>query len=315
MRPTTRRSVPKLTGMQPVVKQMPAGPVAGAREWTDVSVDEAIRRLRADPSWADLVRDAYLGRDVADSARRFSASGEFQEVKAILADLLQGGAVLDIGAGTGIASAALLSAGARRVVALEPDPSDEVGRGAIARLDPEMRIEVVDGFGEAIPFPSEAFDVVYVRQLLHHAEDLQQLVSECARVLRTGGVLMACREHVVDNEAQLAAFLATHPVHRLAGGENAYSLPEYLAAISNAGLRLDRVFGPLDSVINAFPMARSREDLDAAPRRALQRRFGLAGALAGHVPGVQSLVAARMRRSAQSVPGRLYSFVASKPAG
>jgi hypothetical protein len=38
-------------------------------------------------------------------------------------------------------------------------------------------------------------------------------------------VLLATREHVVDDPAQHAEFLARHPVHQLAGGENAFSLP------------------------------------------------------------------------------------------
>lgn len=296
------------------VVEEPPSPIPAAREQNDITVDEAVRRLRADPAWADLVRDAYLGRDVEDSARRFLASAEFQEVRQLLGASLKGACVLDIGAGTGIASMAFLSAGARRVIALEPDPSDEVGRGAIGRMDPQGHLEVVEAYGESIPLETGSVDIVYLRQLLHHARDLPKLMAECARVLRPGGVLLACREHVVDNSAQLAAFLAEHPIHRLAGGENAFSLSEYLAAMRDAGLRLERVIGPRDSVINAFPLVRSSEELAELPRRALERRFGLLGRLAGHMPGVQRLVRARMRRSAGSVPGRLYSFLASKPA-
>ncbi len=51
-----------------------------------MTIDEAIRSLRHDPRYADLVRDAYLGRDVADSVRRFETSAEFQAVRAILGE-------------------------------------------------------------------------------------------------------------------------------------------------------------------------------------------------------------------------------------
>ena len=99
-----------------------------------MSIDEAIRTLRASPAHVNLVRDAYLGRNVKDSAERFLSSAEFQAVRVLLHGYLEGAVVLDMGAGTGIASYAMLAAGAGKVIALEPDPSDEVGRGAIGRL-------------------------------------------------------------------------------------------------------------------------------------------------------------------------------------
>jgi SAM-dependent methyltransferase len=272
-----------------------------------MTVDEAIRFLRTDPAHAELVRDAYLGRDVAGSALRFAASGEFAEVLGLLGPRLRGAVVLDLGAGTGIASAALLGAGAVRVLAVEPDPSDEVGRGAISRLDPEERIQVLDGFGEAIPVDDASVDIVYARQVLHHATDLPQVLRECARVLTPGGVLLACREHVVENAEERAAFLAAHPVHRLAGGENAYSLAEYVSAIRSSGLVLDRVIGPWESVINAFPLVRTAAELRNHARNALVRRWGVAGRLASHVPGVQAVVRRRIERD---TPGRMYTFLA-----
>ena len=114
----------------------------------DLTIDEAILWLRADPSSADLVVDSYLGRDVADSADRFLRSAEFAEVKQLIGPMLHHAVVADIGAGTGIASYALLKSGAWRVFAVEPDASEEVGRGAIERLreDTSTPIEIVDGW-------------------------------------------------------------------------------------------------------------------------------------------------------------------------
>ncbi len=285
-------------------------PAPGALSEDGLSVDEAVRILRADPTRADLVRDAYLGRDLADSARRFARSGEFVEVARLLGDRLVGATVVDLGAGTGIASHALLEAGAGRVIAVEPDPSDEVGRGAIARLDPGGRIEVRDGYGEALPLPDASVDLIYARQVLHHARDLRRVAAECARVLRPGGVLLACREHVVEGPEELRAFLAAHPVHQLAGGENAFALREYTDAIERAGLALLRVLGPWESVINAYPMVKSVEELSDHARAALARRFGLIGRVAALVPGVQALVRRRIQRTD---PGRLFTFLAVKP--
>jgi ubiquinone/menaquinone biosynthesis C-methylase UbiE len=275
-----------------------------------MSIDEAVWTLRVSPAHVALVRDAYLGRDVKDSAERFLSSAEFQAVRILLRKYLEGAVVLDVGAGTGIASYAMLAAGATTVIALEPDPSDEVGRGAIARLSAGTRLRIIDAWGEKSGLPSSSVDIVYTRQALHHSADLDQMLAESARVLRPGGVLLACREHVVDNAEQLRAFLAAHPVHQLAGGENAFSLDAYLHAIEAAGLVVKRVLGPWDSVINAFPVARTDTELANLPRLMLEQRFGRIGRLAGSIPVIRRAVWARLRRPR---PGRMYTFLATKP--
>lgn len=268
----------------------------------------AVLALRQDPQFEDLVRDAYLGADVLGNAERFLASGEFAALLGILGGRLRGATVLDVGAGTGIASYAFARSGARQVVALEPDPSEVVGQGAIRRVVRGLPVTVAEGFGEALPFPDGRFDVVYARQVLHHARDLDALVRECARVTASGGIVFAVREHVVDDEEQLRAFLESHPVHRLAGGENAFPLAEYVRAFRRARLGGPRVLGPLDSVINAFPGSRDDATLRTLPVRALEERFGRLGRMAGHLPGISALVKRRMGRA----PGRLYSFVGYK---
>ena len=153
---------------------------------------------------------------------------------------------------------------------------------------------------------------LYARQTLHHADDLTKMLAEIARVLRPRGMLITCRDHVVDDEAQLATFLAGHPVHQLAGGEHAYSLDAYLAAIRSAGLRVESVLAPWDSIINAFPHVRSKRELRRALRRRMVRRWGTAGKVIARIPGAMRW---EQRRIAQErAPGRPYSFVATKNA-
>jgi hypothetical protein len=130
-------------------------------------------------------------------------------------------------------------------------------------------------------------------------------------VLRPGGLFLASREHVADNEAQLQAFLASHPVHQRAGGENAYRLDEYLRAITGAGLALKGVIRPLDSVITAFPSVRAQHELDTWFMNSQRRRTRLLLRLGSLVPGLVS--AYRHRRADTGAAGRLYAFVASKP--
>ena len=168
----------------------------------------------------------------------------------------------------------------------------------------------VAGHGERLPLREGSVDVVYARQVLHHASDLPGLLKECARVLRPGGVLLAAREHVVDDATQLAEFLRNHPVHRLAGGENAFSLPYYLAAVAGAGLHVRAVLGPWDSVINAFPAVNSDEELSTYAPKAYVARHGILGRIALRFPGA----ARRVRRALdQPIPGRMYSFLCERP--
>lgn len=274
------------------------------------TLDEAVRWMRAQPDCAAVVRDAYLGPDLEDSARRFAASGEFAAVRTLLGDRIRGAQALDLGAGTGIAGRALLDAGATHVTAVEPDPSELVGRGALHRLCANRPVRITNDFAEHLSVPAASIDLVYARQVLHHLRDLDAALRECARVLRPGGVLLACREHVVDDAAQLRHFLARHPMHQLAGGENAFPAAAYRQAIERAGLRLEQELGPWDSVINAFPFVTNAAELADYPRLALRRKFGAVGRIAATLPGVKSAVWLWLRRRR---PGRMHTYFAVKP--
>lgn len=277
-------------------------------EHNKMSTAAAVSCLRSDARYADLIRDSYLDQDVLSAAQRFYESAEFREVCQLLGTNIRNTRILDLGAGTGIASYAFARAGAR-VYSLEPDES-EIGRGAIHQIVNGMPVELLAAFGEAIPLPDQSLDVVYGRQVLHHTKDLPQVMLECSRVLKPGGMILICREHVVDDEQQLKQFLNEHPVHQLAGGEHAYSLQTYQQAIRAAGFQLTKVLGPWDSVINAFPRARSNEELSRLPEIVLAERFSHLATLMRFIPGIYSLTWRRIR--AHREPGRLYSFLAIK---
>ena len=281
-----------------------AAPAAGA-----IAYEDAIRELQSDPRTAQLIADCYIDADVRVVAERFAASDEWRAVRAILGDAIRGSTTLDLGAGNGVASYAFAQAGAGRVLAVEPFAGGLAGRTAIARLA-HPSIVLIDSTGEALPVPDASVDIVYARQVLHHADDLDAMLAECARVLRPNGLFLACREHVVDDEAQLAAFLAAHPIHQLVGGEGAFPLKTYKRAISGSGLVLKRVWGPWDSIVNAFPSARTTAEFASRPRELLASRLGPLGQYLGRIPG--ATLAIRWRLSGRREPGRLYSFLAQK---
>ena len=273
--------------------------------------EQAIDILRGDPAHADLIFHSYLGADLLDNSSRFFASAEFAEVLRILrAYKPDAGDLLDIPGGNGIATHAFAKAGFR-VTAVEPDPSISVGRGAIARVleSSGLKADIVEAYGEKLPFDTASFDVVYVRQGLHHAADLLRMVAEYARVLRPGGLLLACREHVVDDYgSSLAAFLATQVDHQLYGGEHAFILADYRAAFDKAALVRVLELGPFESEINLHPA--SFEEMGVVILHSQAGRL-----LSLFLPKTLVTKIGFWRLRQKKSPGRLYSFIARKQIG
>jgi SAM-dependent methyltransferase len=270
--------------------------------------EDAVRWLREQPDQQALVRDCYFDDPLLGAAERYWRSEEWQAVRELLPP--PGGAALDLGAGNGIASYALARDG-WQVTALEPDPSSLVGAGAIRTLASEsgMDITVLQEWGESIPAADDSFDLVFARQVLHHARDLPQLCREAARVLRRGGTLLAIRDHVVDHPRQLEEFFARHPLHSRYGGENAYPLQGYREALRSAGFRIRREFGPLDSQVNLSPY--TPRSLGELLRRRLARIPG--GGLVGSIAGSPFIVAVALRiaSAVYRPPGRMHAFLCS----
>lgn len=274
--------------------------------------EEAVLWLRAQPEQQELVRACYYDDPLLEAAVRFEASEEWQAVRKILPH--KTGMALDLGAGRGISSYALAKAG-WQVTALEPDPSPIVGRKAIQTLAEQSNLSIhpIDGYGEEIPCANSQFDLVHGRQVMHHAQDLQTMCNEVVRVLKPGGVFISTREHVISKREDLPIFLDNHPLHHIYGGENAYLLKEYLGALTNAGLQIIQVLGPMATVINYFPT--TLENRRNTIREALARRLGVritCVLLSDRLPWshlVYRYLANRADNKNQA-PGRLYSFVA-----
>jgi SAM-dependent methyltransferase len=272
--------------------------------------EDAVRWLISQPEQQEIVQACYYDAPLKNAADRYWQSTEWAEIRKYAPKTP--GHSLDIGAGNGIASYAMAQDD-WQVKALEPDPSHLVGVGAIRQLanSANLPIDVVQEFGEQLPFPEAHFDFVFARQVLHHAKDLPQLCREIDRVLKPGGKFIAVRDHVISSKADLPKFLDTHPLHKLYGGENAFLEQEYINAMKQAGLQVDHVLKPLDSVINYAPMTQTEL------KQALQQR--LASLPGGRLfsPLLNSLtfpIVLKLLAATDNRPGRAYSFICHKPA-
>lgn len=96
------------------------------------------------------------------------------------------GIVLDVAAGTGLVTEALLEHGrAGRVVAL--DQSEPMLALAARRGDD--RSAFVLGQAERLPFPDGSFDALTVTYLLRYVDDPAATLAELVRVVKPGGVV------------------------------------------------------------------------------------------------------------------------------
>lgn len=109
------------------------------------------------------------------------------------------GLAVDLGAGTGLFTRALLGRAAE-VVAIDPDARM---RAVLAQQSP--RVRVLEGWGEAMPLPDGCADAVFVSTAWHWLDPVRA-VPEIARVLRPGGrlgVIWTSRDRQEDWVAEL----------------------------------------------------------------------------------------------------------------
>jgi ubiquinone/menaquinone biosynthesis C-methylase UbiE len=283
---------------------------------------ETIEYIRTQPEYADLVKLAYFDEYLELNVERFGASEEFRETLILIRDYSPSAKnILEIGAGNGIAAINFALAG-YAVTVVEPDDSTTVGAQAIERLVEHYQLKNVtvhQNYAEEIGFEDGAFDIVYIRQAMHHAYDLQKFVAESARVIKKGGFLMTVRDHVIFDENDKKWFLEMHPLQKFYGGENAFTAEEYKNAMRAAGLSILKELKFYDSIINYFPIDISGRRLnsfeyDRQMKQALRKKISILAELPFVLDLYKLKNAGKMQEveDESKIAGRMYSYIAKK---
>lgn len=284
--------------------------------------EETIRFIRTQPEFKYLVDKAYFEQDLTLNVERFRNSAEFIETLQLLKEYQpQAKTILDIGSGNGISALALALEG-YNVVTIEPDSSDTVGAGAIRKLKAHYNLsnlEIIEAFAEELQLPDENFDIVYARQCMHHAYDLDKFVAEASRVTQKNGLFVTIRDHVIFNKKDKEWFLENHPLQKFYGGENAFTPTEYKTAMQNAGLKIEKEIKYFDNVINYFPF--SKEEVltmfQLAKDKSILHLKSKIGILS-KITFLQELYFKKINLNKESVydenkiPGRMYSYLCIK---
>jgi SAM-dependent methyltransferase len=211
---------------------------------TDKAYERAVLALRADPKLRSWALGSFLEEDFGQALSRCAQSEEFAQCWAILqAHLRRESRLLDLGSGRGLTSVALARRGVH-VTSVEYDPSDIVGVGALARFQCRLDLPLFPIRGDVLqlPFPSDTFDVIFCRSVLHHVDHLGNGLKEIWRVLKPGGIFLAYNEHIQSHFSDGTKFLEAHPCVPYGVNERAYPVFAYWRKFRAAGFRPLRFF-------------------------------------------------------------------------
>lgn len=174
-------------------------------------------------------------------------------------------AVLDVGCGTG-ANAAVLAAGGRPVVGVDPSPSAHRLRRRAGRPDG------VRAAAEALPFADATFDLVAALDVLEHLDDDRAAAAELRRVARPGGVVLI----FVPALPLLWGLQDQHAQHR-----RRYRRAELCQVAEGAGLRIQRL--TYFNTLLFAPILAARLAMRVRPPAGIQSENQLGGPLANAV--------------------------------
>jgi len=151
-----------------------------------VATTEAVREY-----WNRHIHDLEITRHPVGSRGFFDDLDQYHFEKLhhllrlVAFDGYRGRSVLEVGCGAGVDLARFAKGGAR-VTGVDLSASAiALARANFEQQGLEGRFDVADG--ERLPFPDNAFDLVFAHGVVQYTANPQQLVEQCHRVLKPGG--------------------------------------------------------------------------------------------------------------------------------
>lgn len=135
----------------------------------------------------------------------------------------RGGALVDVGGGTGQLAVGLQEALQAEVTVV--DPTLEM----LAYIPDNKPVHAVVGSAEAIPFPDNSFDALVVTDAFHHFRDQEAATNEFTRVVKPGGVVL-----VVEMDPRGFGIRMVVVGERILGEPGSFLEPEELRTFMNA---------------------------------------------------------------------------------
>jgi 2-polyprenyl-3-methyl-5-hydroxy-6-metoxy-1,4-benzoquinol methylase len=226
--------------------------------YTEDPYDTAYKWGWSNPKLKQLVYHCYKTPDFTDNAHRFFNSAEFKTALNILSNLGKhpdkDHTVLDFGCGNGIATYSLARAG-YSVVGIDSSLGEIAGLMAAQKLQglDNTTFNLQHSTTKELAFPDNSFDIVWLREVLHHMNNLTAFLKDVFRVLKPNGIVCSFRDHVIWNEEQKDNFFKTHPFYHITKDEGCFYLEEYRNAYLNSGFIIEKEFDSHSSIINTYP--------------------------------------------------------------
>jgi SAM-dependent methyltransferase len=159
---------------------------------------------------------------------------------------------LDLGAGAGLLPQMNFRGLVRKVSGVDLDPR--------VLSNPALD-EANLGAGEAIPYPDEAFDLIFADNVLEHLPDPAAVFREIWRTLRPGGIFLfktPNRRHYVPTLARLTP----HAVHQFVNGLRGRAADDTFPTVyrANTPVAIRRLAGDANFIVNNLRLVEGRPE-------------------------------------------------------